>query len=170
MKPRVFVETDPDRKRQLQMQLTARLPQWFAKPDSNAKYAKHAEFLDGYVAEVNHDPCGLLLLKRASAISAEIYWLAVMPAWHRQGLGRALVGAASQAARAGGPNTFSSAHCIPMTRTNPTGAPGSFIRHGVRLSSGRAIPGRSEQPDRLLHEGDCPLSSTTAFILWRRLI
>jgi GNAT superfamily N-acetyltransferase len=98
----VLVETDPDRKRQLQMQLTARLPQWFGKPDSNAKYAKQTEFLDGYVAEVNRDPCGLLLLKRASAISAEIYWLAVMPARHRQGLGRALVGAASQAARAGG--------------------------------------------------------------------
>jgi GNAT superfamily N-acetyltransferase len=102
LKPSVFVETDPDRKRQLQMRLTARLPQWFGNPDSNAKYAKQAEFLDGYVAEVNRDLCGLLLLKRASAISAEIYWLAVMPARHRQGLGRALVGAASQAARAGG--------------------------------------------------------------------
>jgi GNAT superfamily N-acetyltransferase len=102
LKPRVFVETDPDRKRQLQMQLTARRAQWFGKPDPNAKYAKQAEFLDGYVAEVNRDPRGLFLLKRASAISAEIYWLAVMPARHRQGLGRALVGAASQVARGGG--------------------------------------------------------------------
>jgi GNAT superfamily N-acetyltransferase len=102
MKSRVFVEADPDRKRQLQMQLTAQLPEWFGKPDANAKYAKQAEVLDGYVAEVDGDPCGLLLLKRTSAISAEIYWLAVAPARHRQGLGRALVGAASEAARAAG--------------------------------------------------------------------
>src|SRR5215469_3177503 len=93
MKARVFVETDPDRKRQLQMRLTAQLPQWFGKPDSNAKYAKQAEVLDGYVAEVDRDPCGLLLLKRTSVISAEIYWMAVTPARHRQGVGRALVGA-----------------------------------------------------------------------------
>jgi GNAT superfamily N-acetyltransferase len=102
MKPRVFLETNPDRKRQLQMRLTAQLPEWFGKPASNAQYAKQAEVLDGYVAEVDGDQCGLLLLKRTSSISAEIYWLAVTPARHRQGIGRALVGAASEATRAGG--------------------------------------------------------------------
>jgi GNAT superfamily N-acetyltransferase len=101
MKPRVFLEIDPDRKRQLQMRLTAQLPEWFGKPASNATYAHQAEVLDGYVAEVDRDPCGLLLLKKTSAISAEIYWMAVMPARHRQGLGRALVAAASKAAREG---------------------------------------------------------------------
>jgi GNAT superfamily N-acetyltransferase len=102
LKPLVFVETDRDRKRQLQMRLTAQLPEWFGKPASNAEYAKHAEVLDGYVAEVDRDLCGLLLLKRTSLISAEIYWMAITPARHRQGLGRALVGAASEAAREGG--------------------------------------------------------------------
>ena len=76
MKPSVFVESDPDRKRQLQMRLTAQLPEWFGKPASNAKYAREAEVLDGHVAEVDREPCGLLLLKRTSAISAEIYWMA----------------------------------------------------------------------------------------------
>jgi GNAT superfamily N-acetyltransferase len=102
MKPLVFLETDPDRKRQLQMRLTAQLPEWFGQPDSNAQYARQAEVLNGFVAEVDHDPCGLLLLKRASPISAEIYWMGVTPAWHRQGVGRALVRAASEAALAGG--------------------------------------------------------------------
>ena len=45
MKPRVFIETDADRKRQLQMRLTVRLPDWFGQPTSNAKYPKQAEVL-----------------------------------------------------------------------------------------------------------------------------
>ena len=102
MKPLVFLETDPDRKRQLQMRLTAQLPEWFGQPESNAEYARQAAVLDGFVAEVDQNPCGLLLLKSASPISAEIFWMAVTPARHRQGVGRALVRAASEAARAGG--------------------------------------------------------------------
>jgi len=76
MKPLVFLETDPDRKRQLQMRLTVQLPDWFGQPDSNAQYAKQAQVLDGYVATVDRDPCGLLMLKKTAAISAEIYWMA----------------------------------------------------------------------------------------------
>jgi GNAT superfamily N-acetyltransferase len=102
MKPFVFLETDSDRKRQLQMRLAAQLPEWFGQPASNAKYARQAEVLEGYVAAVDGDPCGLLLLQRTSPISAEIYWMAVTPARHQQGIGRALVRAASGAARAGG--------------------------------------------------------------------
>jgi GNAT superfamily N-acetyltransferase len=101
MKPYVFLEIDPGRKRQLQMWLTAQLPEWFGQPASNAKYARQAEVLEGYVAAVSGEPCGLLLLKRTSPISAEIYWMAVTPARHRQGIGRALVRTASEAARAG---------------------------------------------------------------------
>ena len=52
MKPRVFVETDADRKRQLQMPLTVWFPDWVGQPASNANYAKQAEVLDGCVAEV----------------------------------------------------------------------------------------------------------------------
>ena len=85
MKPLVFLETDPDRKRQLQVRLTAQLSEWLGQPDSNPKYARQAEALEGYVAAVDRNPCGLLLLKRTSPISAEIYWMAVTPARHRQG-------------------------------------------------------------------------------------
>jgi hypothetical protein len=56
MKPRVFVETDADRKRQLQMPLTVWFPDWVGQPASNANYAKQAEVLDGCVAEVNCEP------------------------------------------------------------------------------------------------------------------
>jgi len=96
--PVVFLETDPIRKRELQRRLTAQLPEWFGRPDANAEYARQAEVLDGYVAEIDHDPCGLLLLKRSSPISAEIYWIGVDPKFHGRGIGRSLVTAASAAA------------------------------------------------------------------------
>jgi GNAT superfamily N-acetyltransferase len=98
----VFLEPNPSRKRDLQERLTAMLPRWFGKADSNAKYALQAEMLDGYVAESGGVPRGLLLLKQSSSMGAEIYWMAVEPACHRSGIGRALVEAAVEAVRTRG--------------------------------------------------------------------
>jgi GNAT superfamily N-acetyltransferase len=89
----VFLEPSPVRKRELLERLTAALPQWFGSPTSNSKYATLAEILDGYVAESAGARRGLLLLKYHSPISAEVYWMGINPAYHRQGMGRALMGA-----------------------------------------------------------------------------
>jgi len=99
MKAIVFLEADRARKRELLERLSALLPAWFGKPASNAKYAQQAEILDGYVAEIDGVRRGLLLFKWTGAISAEIFWLGVDPAHHRSGIGRALVDAATEAAR-----------------------------------------------------------------------
>ena len=96
---KVFLEPDPARKRELQQSLTAALPAWFGRPESNAHYADQAEILDGYVAESNGTRCGLLLVKWSGAVSAEIYWMGVDPTFHRAGVGRALTEAAIEAAR-----------------------------------------------------------------------
>jgi GNAT superfamily N-acetyltransferase len=98
----VFLEPSPVRKRELHERLTAALPQWFGSPTSNAKYTTLAVILDGYVAESDGARCGLLLLKYHSPISAEVYWVGIDPAYHRQGLGRVLMGAAINDARARG--------------------------------------------------------------------
>ena len=99
---KVSLETDRAVKRKIQETLSALLPEWFAQSDSNLKYAEQAELLPGYVARIDGEPRGLLLLKRHSAISAEIYWLGVDPGCHRRGMGRALAEAAFQAARSDG--------------------------------------------------------------------
>jgi GNAT superfamily N-acetyltransferase len=85
--------------RRLLEALTARLPQWFAQSEPNRHYGRQAEVLDGWVARVAGRPCGLLLLARHSAVSAEIHWLGVEPDHHRHGVGRALVGAVEQQLR-----------------------------------------------------------------------
>jgi GNAT superfamily N-acetyltransferase len=85
-------EEDPAASRRLLETLTARLPEWFAQPDSNRHYAEQAEILEAWVARLDGRARGLLLLKRHGALSAEIYWLGVDPDHHRQGIGKALVG------------------------------------------------------------------------------
>ena len=96
---RVRREPDPVCKRELQQRLTGLLPEWFGKDSANVHYAKMAETLEGYVAEVDGDPKGLLLLKSTAPASAEIYWMGVEPAFHRHGVGRALVEACAADAR-----------------------------------------------------------------------
>ena len=99
MRPNVFLEPDPDRKRELQERLTILLPDWFGRPDSNARYAAQAELLDGYVAESEGVRRGLLLLKWTGPASAEVYWMGVDPTCHRSGIGRALMDTAIEGAR-----------------------------------------------------------------------
>lgn len=94
----VSIEHDPFRKREIQQNLTSLLPEWFGDADAKLHYAKQAEILTGYVARLEGDVRGMLLLKAHSPISIEIYWLGVEPNCHRAGLGRALVDSACEAA------------------------------------------------------------------------
>ena len=84
-------EKNPASSRRLLETLTGRLPQWFAQADANLHYAEQAERLETWVARIDGHPVGLLLLKRHSPASAEIYWLGIDPAHHRRSVGRALV-------------------------------------------------------------------------------
>jgi GNAT superfamily N-acetyltransferase len=80
----------------VQEALTARLPRWFGQAEANRQYAEQAERLEGWTARVGGREVGLLLLKRHSAVSAEIHWLGVDPDHHRQGIGGALVAAVEE--------------------------------------------------------------------------
>ena len=93
MEVSIAEEKDPALRRRFLETLTARLPEWFAQAESNRHYAAQAEILEAWVAQIDGRPGGLLLLKRHGAVSAEIYWLGVDPDHHRQGIGRALIGA-----------------------------------------------------------------------------
>jgi GNAT superfamily N-acetyltransferase len=92
MEVSVAEEEDPAFRRRILETLTKRLPPWFAQGEANRHYAEQAEILEAWVARIDRRAAGLLLLKRHSAVSAEIYWLGVDPDHHRQGIGKALIG------------------------------------------------------------------------------
>ena len=75
------------------------LPEWFGLPASNADYARLADEGPAWLAVDNGEVVGVMLLKPHFTTAVEIYLLAVVPARHRSGVGRALVARAEDRAR-----------------------------------------------------------------------
>jgi GNAT superfamily N-acetyltransferase len=80
--------------------LLGSLPEWFGIESSNLEYVESARRLPAYLAWPGTSaqipgteclPVGVLLANRHFAWSAEIHLLAVDRAFHRRGIGRALV-------------------------------------------------------------------------------
>jgi GNAT superfamily N-acetyltransferase len=73
------------------------LPGWFGLESSVLEYVAASRTLPAYLAWPDGrqaaQPGGVLLAVRHFPASAEIYLMAVDPAWHRNGAGRALVAA-----------------------------------------------------------------------------
>jgi GNAT superfamily N-acetyltransferase len=78
------------------------LPQWFGLPQSNADYARLADEGPAWLAVEDGEVVGVMLLKPHFERTVEIYLLAVVPARHRAGVGRALVAQAEVWARGRG--------------------------------------------------------------------
>jgi GNAT superfamily N-acetyltransferase len=69
----------------------AELPEWFGMPESNAEYERLAEEGPAWLALQGGQAVGLMLLKPHFADTLEVEFMAVRPAYHRSGAGRALV-------------------------------------------------------------------------------
>jgi GNAT superfamily N-acetyltransferase len=74
------------------------LPGWFGIESSVLEYVADARTRPAYQVwpdgqQQAAEPSGVLLAARHFPASAEIYLMAVDPAWHRRGVGRALVAA-----------------------------------------------------------------------------
>jgi ribosomal protein S18 acetylase RimI-like enzyme len=138
---------DPAASRRLLEDLTTRLPEWFGQPESNRHYAEQAETLDAWTARVDGSGRGLLLLKRHSAVSAEIYWLGIDPDHHRLGLGRALVGAIEGQLRQERLKYLVVMTLHPDDPYEPYRRTRAFYeRLGFELALSRDLPGASSNP------------------------
>lgn len=80
------------------------LPDWFGIEQSNREYVDDARRLPTYAVRDPADDTviGILLLKQHFPGAAEVHLMAVDPAHHRHGVGRALIRAAEADLRADG--------------------------------------------------------------------
>ncbi len=81
------------------------LPQWFGIDDATHHYIQVAgahPTLLAHESERGDPPIGFLTIWQHSAAAAEVYVMAVMPDYHRRGVGRALLTAAERYLRATG--------------------------------------------------------------------
>jgi len=74
--------------------ILAELPAWFGIPEANADYADNAERHPGVTASIDGAKVGITTVLHHGPRAAEIYLMAVRPAWHRQGVGQAMLHAA----------------------------------------------------------------------------
>jgi GNAT superfamily N-acetyltransferase len=72
--------------------ILATLPTWFGIPASVEDYIARADRSPNVIASLGDEDVGLLTLVRHSPYAAEIYVMAVVPEFHRRGIGRALLG------------------------------------------------------------------------------
>ena len=89
----------PDEREAVAREVLEALPDWFGIPESREAYIRDsraqpfwADLEDGAVR-------GFLALKETSPYTAELAVMGVLPAYHRQGIGRALFAAFHQYAR-----------------------------------------------------------------------
>ena len=92
------------------------LPGWFGIEASIVDYARAADELPTFVAETDAQFVGFVTLKPTSALAAELHVMGVLQAWHRRGVGRALVERAADHARAEG---FAFLHVKTLAPSDP---------------------------------------------------
>lgn len=81
------------------------LPQWFGIEEATQRYIQSADTHPTLLALETAParlPVGFLTLWHHSADAAEVYVMGVLPAYHRRGVGRALLGAAEDHLRGQG--------------------------------------------------------------------
>ena len=67
------------------------LPAWFGNKEANADYLQDIDALPTLIARKEGQIVGFLTLEYHNAYTAEIHIIGVHPAFHRQGIGRALL-------------------------------------------------------------------------------
>ena len=66
------------------------LPQWFGIESALLNYAHEAETLLNFIAVAGDRMVGFVTLREHNLVSLELNCIALLPSWHRAGLGRRL--------------------------------------------------------------------------------
>lgn len=90
---------DPEATARLALDIMAALPRWFGRPESNLVYARGMASRECFLARADGKVAGLMALEFQFGITCNVWWLAVLPSFHREGIGKALLGTAELEAR-----------------------------------------------------------------------
>lgn len=104
------------------------LPTWFGIPEANAAYVQSVAAHPGVVASIQGDDVGITTVKHHTAFAAEIHLMAVKPAHHRVGIGRAILMRVEERLAAAEPSSFRSRPGATATpsRATPRRAPSDW--------------------------------------------
>ena len=67
------------------------LPDWFGIEEATRQYVADTAVLPTFIAFHDNQPVGFLTINQHTPYAAEIHVMAVLPEWHRHGVGRALL-------------------------------------------------------------------------------
>ena len=99
---RIVEVLDQEEKAAIAEKVLLALPDWFGLPESTREYIEESRLLPFWAAFDGEAAVGFVSLTRSSRDAADVFCMGVLPAYHRQGLGRQLMAALEQYARAAG--------------------------------------------------------------------
>lgn len=89
-------ETDQQKKSQICEKILRSLPNWFGIESAIQDYVADVQPMIFLVAYEKQQPIGFLALNKHNQYTAEIHVMAILPQFHRHGIGRKLVREAEQ--------------------------------------------------------------------------
>jgi ribosomal protein S18 acetylase RimI-like enzyme len=92
----------PEEKSAICNKILNALPDWFGIPAAVVDYTDRVRGMPFYAAFAGGEPAGFAAVKDHNPYTAEIYVIGVMPAYHRSGMGKSLIGRCEDLCRAGG--------------------------------------------------------------------
>ncbi|MFA5697883.1 MAG: GNAT family N-acetyltransferase [Candidatus Izemoplasmatales bacterium] len=84
------IEADQEKK-EIATSVLSALPDWFGIPESTDEYIDNSKLYPMFAAFTDTRVIGFISLKPTAEKAIEIYVMGVMPAFHRQGVGKQLI-------------------------------------------------------------------------------
>ena len=81
----------PQERAAVAARILAALPAWFGIPESTAQYVEDCKTLPFVAACHGKTPVGFLALRQTAPQAGEVDVMGTLPAYHRKGVGRALL-------------------------------------------------------------------------------
>lgn len=88
----------PDEKEAITRSVLTALPEWFEIPENVEKYIRESRDRLFLAAKIDGQPVGFLCLQETGKDTVELHVMGILKAYHRQGVGRALVEKAKELA------------------------------------------------------------------------